>query len=373
MALLRSIINGGQQLHLLHQLNSSNNIAARSSTLTTSFFDCVFQRFNLLAQQSSYATIARHDHQQPQQKSQHPFCPCSTPATADHHHHLPQARPAAPLSRAKRIHIVDCSDGAAQAAAVYALRLRSPRDFRRMLASSGLLCLVPAQQDPASKAWRISGDGTRCFSDLRENTFYMAMSALRRSNSATNPNSASSSHENLESLRATVSQVRKELTNRAMGEEGEVTEALLRVFCKEAGFAGMVSKPKLRILENEEVDAVLISARAVVIGFHCNKLTHKEAMAALERVSRWAHLASSGSSAHSFLVGKELYVVLSGNLLPSKEYQHLVSYCQKHRLLLLLKNGLNFSLQNSLLPPQHLVPATLRPNKSTSNTEKKLH
>ncbi|KAI5056870.1 hypothetical protein GOP47_0028688 [Adiantum capillus-veneris] len=331
-------------------------------------FFSILPRFNLPSRQSSHcATTARHvDQQQQQQPAASPRL-SSTPAPPDHLHHHPPAPADSPhtlplCSNAKRIHIVDCSS---EREGVYALRLRSPRDFRRMLATSGLLCLVPAQQDTATKAWRISGDGTRCFSDLRENTFYMAMSALRRNRSSHNSASASE-QQSLASLRATVNQVRRELTNRALGEEGELTEALLRIFCKKAGFPGMVSKPQLRIVDNEEVDAVLVSPRAMAIGFHCNKLTHKEAKAALKRVSSWVQLASTGSSAHSFLLGKDVYVVLSGNLLPTKEYERVVSYCQEHRLMLLLKNGINFSLHNSLLPPQqYMVPAKLRTTSTT--------
>ncbi|KAH7442141.1 hypothetical protein KP509_03G072900 [Ceratopteris richardii] len=235
-----------------------------------------------------------------------------------------------------------------------------------MLNASGFSCLVPAEQDGSSKTWKVSGIGTRCFSDLRENAFYMTMCALRKCTAETtnvsrppcsyHPPAQPLPSDQLASIRGTLKQIQGELRNRAFGEEGELTEALLRIFCEKQGFPNMVSKPELRIIENEEVDAVLVSPRAVTIGFHCNRLCKKEAVAALRRVSRWSELAGKGSHSHSFLLGKDLYVVLSGNLLPSKEVRQLISYCKKNRLLVLLRNGLNLSPHNSLLPPQQIAP-----------------
>lgn len=270
------------------------------------------------------------------------IAPCTTPTPT-------AVKVASACRNSKRIQIVEGAH--VDTPLVFSLRLQSSKDFRQMLTASGLLCLVPARQDPSTKTWRLSGEGTRCFSDLRENTFYMAMSAVRSPSISPSP----ASH----SLRETVKQLRNELANRARGEEGELTEVLLRIFSAEAGFPDMENKQELRIIQNEEVDAVLFSARAIVIGFHCNKLTLREAAAAFTRVSQWFNQARKGSPHHSFLLGKDVYVVLSGNLLPNKETQRVISFCKRHNLIILLKNGVNFSMHNSLLPKQQMLPANV--------------
>ena len=121
-----------------------------------------------------------------------------------------------------------------------------------------------------------------------------------------------------------------------------------------------MSKQEWRIVQNEEVDAVISSPRALAIGFHCNKLTLDEVQGAAKRVSTWIQKANTCNSLdHSFLLRKDIYVVMSGNFLSKEKAKSVIPACKKHNFILLLKNGINFSMENSCLPPQQILPANV--------------
>ena len=121
-----------------------------------------------------------------------------------------------------------------------------------------------------------------------------------------------------------------------------------------------MSKQEWRIVQNEEVDAVISSPRALAIGFHCNKLNLHEVQGAAKRVSNWIQKANTCNSRdHSFLLGKDVYVVMSGNFLPKDEANKVIAACKKHNFILLLKNGINFSMENSCLPQQQVLPTNV--------------
>jgi hypothetical protein len=146
-------------------------------------------------------------------------------------------------------------------------------------------------------------------------------------------------------IEETVKNMRREQSNVIKGNEDEMAEALLGLF-RQRGMS-LESRPELRNLLRREIDTVLIGKSSVVIGFHCTKLDEGELQDASDKVAGMLRDAALGDENLAYLLDKNICVVQMATWMPPEDLPRLQDSARKKKIILLKKNGNNFSIRST--------------------------
>jgi hypothetical protein len=155
-------------------------------------------------------------------------------------------------------------------------------------------------------------------------------------------------------LKSAMKVVKRERTNVIQGKEDEFAEALLKLFSQRG--VSLQNKPELRVVAGREVDAVPLGRNCVVIGFCCTKLDEEELRDAFREVCGLLIEAALNDPALAFLLVDNVYVVQMASWIPHEDLAKLEASAKKKKIILLKRNGDNYSFRSPTLVQTFELP-----------------